>query len=304
MPKPTLDQALRGVLPPLIAPLHKDQSLDEEGFLRQLRRCHDAGCTGVFVNGSSGEAPWLTAAQRRRTVELAVGERTVVLAGAMQPGTSMTVETALEAERAGADAVVVAAPYYFGAGDRAIVRHVETVAARVVIPVILYNIPQCTHNLMTAGVVGELAANPRVVGIKDSSGDIQLFKAHLALRERYGFRVLQGSEQAMGDSLRLGADGLVPGLGNVAPEVFVGLVRAVRAGDREAARRAERTIQELLGIYSIAPTFAAMKAAVSVFGVCARTTVAPLDPATDEQTERIAGVLRSAGVAPSAVSSG
>lgn len=297
MPKLTLDQALRGVLPPLITPLHEDQSLDQDGFRRQLRRCLDAGCTGVFVNGSSGEAPWLTAAQRRRAVELAVGEGTVVLAGAIQPGTSMTVETALDAERAGADAVVVAAPYYFDAGERAIVRHVEAVVAAVGVPVILYNIPQCTHNPLTADVVAELAADPRVVGIKDSSGDGDLFKSHLGLRDRHGFRVLQGAEQAMGDSLRLGADGLVPGLGNVAPEVFVDLVRAVREGDGDAARRAEQTIRQLLEIYSLAPTFAAMKAATSAFGVCGRTTAAPLDPATDAETEAIAATLRSAGLA-------
>lgn len=301
MSKLTLDQALRGVLPPLITPLHDDQSLDEEGFRRQLRRCLDAGCTGVFVNGSSAEAPWLTAAQRRRAVELAAGEGTVVLAGAMQPGTAPTLETALDAQRAGADAIVVAAPYYYGAGDDAIVRHVETVAAAVDVPVILYNIPQCTHNPMSAGVVARLAANPKVIGIKDSSGDWDLFQAHLGLRERHGLRVTQGSEQAMGDSLRAGADGLVPGLANVAPQVFVGLVRAVREGDAAAAGRLEGTIQELLAIYSIAPTFAAMKAAVSVFDVCGRTTAAPLTPATDDQTARIAEVLRAAGVAPAPV---
>ncbi len=296
MPKLPLDQALRGVLPPLITPLNEDQSLDEEGFVRQLRRCLDAGCTGVFVNGSSGEAPWLTASQRRRAVELAVVEGTVVLAGTMQPGTSTALETALDAERAGADAVVVAAPYYFAAGEGAIVRHVETVAARVGIPVILYNIPQCTHNPMTAAVVGELAANPRVVGIKDSSGDRELFKSHLGLREDHGLRVLQGAERSMGDSLRLGGDGLVPGLANVAPEVFVGLVRAIREGDQGAAERAERTIRELVAIYSIAPGFAAMKAAASLFGVCSRVTSAPFEGATDEQTERIAEVLRAAGL--------
>lgn len=301
MPTLTLDQALRGVLPPLITPLRDDQVLDEEAFRRQLRRCLDAGCTGVFVNGSSGEGPWLTSAQRRRAVELAVGEGTVVLAGVMLPGTSMTLEAAADAERAGADAVVVAAPYYFGTGESTIVRHIEAVVAAVSVPVILYNIPQCTHNPLTPAVVGELAANPRVVGIKDSSGDMALFKSHLALRDRHAFRVLQGAEQAMGESLRDGADGLVPGLGNVAPEVFVSLVRAVREGDGATAASAERTIQDLQRIYSIAPTFAAMKAAVAAFGVCSRTTAAPLVPATDEQAEQIAGVLRDAGVSASAV---
>lgn len=301
MSKPTLDQALCGVLPPLITPVHEDQSLDEEGFLRQLHRCLDAGCSGVFVNGSSGEGPWLTAAQRRRAVELAVGAGTVVIAGVMQPGTAMTIEAALDAERAGADAVVVAAPYYFSSDDATIIRHIEAVAAAVTVPVVLYNIPQCTHNLLTANVVSTVAASPQVVGIKDSSGDVELFKSHLTLRQRYAFRVLQGAETVMGDSLRWGADGLVPGSANVAPDVFVDLLRAIRDGDEDASRTAEKTAGELRQIYAVAPGAAGMKAAASVFGSCGRTTLAPFAPATDEQTERIAQVLHAAGVTPAAV---
>lgn len=296
MPAMTLDQALVGVIPPLVTPLLEDGSLDEEGFLRVVHRSLDAGCTGVFVNGSTGEGPWLTAAQRRRAVELAAAAGTVVLAGVMLPGTSMTLEAAADAEAAGADAVVVAAPYYFAAAEDAIVRHVQAVAAAVRIPVILYNIPQLTHNPMSGAVVERLAADPRVIGIKDSSGDMDLFRSHLGVRERHPFRVLQGAERVMGESLRLGADGLVPGSCNVFPDLFVGLRRAVREGDGEAAQAAEERIRRLVGIYSVAPGFAALKAACSVLGVCSRMTAAPLAPATDEQTEQIAGVLRAAGL--------
>lgn len=287
-----LDHALRGVVPPVVTPLRADQTLDEESFLRQVRRCLDAGCSGVFVAGSSGEGPWLTAEQRRRVVELAAGTGTVVLAGVMLPGTSMAREAALAAESAGADAIVVSAPYYFGADESTIIRHVEAVARTVGVPTILYNIPQCTHNLMSAGVVERLAADPRVIGIKDSSGDLELFAAHLRLHEQRSFRVLQGAEPVMGQSLTMGADGLVPGLGNVAPQLFVRLVEAVREGDDLVTPVIERQIRALGTIFSIAPTFAAMKAACEVLGACPRTTAAPLAPATDEQVSRIADVLR------------
>jgi 4-hydroxy-tetrahydrodipicolinate synthase len=288
-----LDQALRGVIPPVVTPLRPDGDLDEASFVRQVLRCLDAGCAGVFVAGSSGEGPWLTADQRRRVVELAVGTRTVVLAGVMLPGTSMTREAAVAAEIAGADAIVVSAPYYFGADDDTIVRHIQAVAGAVQVPTILYNIPQTTHNPMSAAAVARLAADPSVIGIKDSSGDLELFATHLALRDRHSFRVLQGAESVMGQSLRMGADGLVPGLGNVAPQLFVRLMEAVADGREATARAVEGQIQELRAIFSIAPTFAAMKAACEVLGACPRTTAAPLAPATDEQVSRIAGVLHS-----------
>jgi 4-hydroxy-tetrahydrodipicolinate synthase len=288
-----LDQALQGVIPPVVTPLRADGDLDEASFVHQVRRCLDAGCAGVFVAGSSGEGPWLTADQRRRVVELAAGVGTVVLAGVMLPGTSMTREAAVAAETAGADAIVVSAPYYFGADDDTIVRHIQEVAAAVRVPTILYNIPQTTHNPMSAAAVARLAADPAVIGIKDSSGDLELFATHLALRDRYSFRVLQGAEPVMGESLRMGADGLVPGLGNVAPQLFVRLLQAVADGHEATARAIEGQIRDLRAIFSIAPTFAAMKAGCEVLGACPRWTAAPLAPATDEQVSRIAGVLRS-----------
>ncbi|MFZ0215619.1 MAG: dihydrodipicolinate synthase family protein [Candidatus Dormiibacterota bacterium] len=290
-----LDRALQGVIPPLITPLTAGGGLDEEALVRHAQHCLDAGCTGVFLSGSSGEGPWLTAAQRRRIVEAVAARGTLVLAGTMLPGTSMTREAALEAEAAGAAAIVVSAPYYFGADEDTIVRHVEAVVEAVTVPALLYNIPQLTHNPMTAGVVARLAADPRIVGIKDSSGDRALFASHLEIREQHPFRVLQGAEERMGDSLRAGADGLVPGLANVAPELFVALQQAVIAGDGAAAD-AEQTISRLRGIYDIAPTFAAMKAACEVLGVCGRTPAAPLAPATEPQVERIAQLLTGVGL--------
>lgn len=293
-----LDQALRGVIPPMITPLHPDGTLDEASFLRQAQHCLDAGCTGLFIAGSTGEGPWLTGAQRRRAIELAVETGTVVLAGVMMPGTAMTVEAALDAESAGADAIVVSPPYYFRADEDMIVRHVEAVAAEVAGPIVLYNIPPTTHNPMTAAAVARLAADPAVIGIKDSSGDMDLFKAHLDLRAMQSFRVLQGSESVMADSLRSGADGLVPGLANVAPHLFVRLVAAVRAGDEPTVRNLEAQIADLRGIYSLAPTYAAAKAACSVLGTCDRTPVAPLAPATDDQVAAIAGLLRGLDLVP------
>ncbi len=210
----------------------------------------------------------------------------------MLPGTSMTREGALAAESAGADAIVVSAPYYFGADDETIVRHVEAVAAAVRVPTLLYNIPQTTHNPMSAAAVGRLAADPAVIGIKDSSGDMELLRSHLALAKRYPFRVLQGAEDQMARSLRWGADGLVPGLGNVAPQLFVRLQRAVRGGDEQEATAIEGDILGLREIFAVAPTFAAIKAACEALGVCGRTTAAPLAPAGDEQAARIGQVLR------------
>ncbi|MGH7920429.1 MAG: dihydrodipicolinate synthase family protein [Candidatus Dormibacteraceae bacterium] len=287
----TLDEALQGVIPPLITPLTEDGRLDEPGFLRQARRCLDAGCTGLFTSGSTGEGPWLDAAQRRRVVELAVGTGATTLAGVMLPGTRDTIGAALQAQEAGAQAVAVAAPYYFESGEAAIVRHVTAVADSIQVPIVLYNIPQMTHNPFTTGVVRALAEHPRVVGIKDSSGDRDLFRSYLTFAGDHGLRVLQGDESWMGDSLRAGADGLIPGTANVAPGVFVALRRAVAAGDRSAADRAEEAVAALMSLPAGTPYVAAVKSACATLDVCGPTPAAPGQVATEEQATRIGAVL-------------
>jgi 4-hydroxy-tetrahydrodipicolinate synthase len=192
----------------------------------------------------------------------------------MLPGTAPVRDAALQAADAGADALVVGSPYYFGVDAASQRRHVEAILSATPLPVLLYNIPQCTHTPLARETVQALAAEPRILGVKDSWGDMPYFQSLLTLKlQRPSFRVLQGHEHAAMASLLLGADGLIPGLGNVAPRVMVDLVNAARAGDVATCQRLHGEIFDLTSMYTQKLGLAGLYAACAVLGL-ARNVVA------------------------------
>ena len=147
-----------------------------------------------------------------RAFARAAAGRVPVLAGVMLPATGPATEAARQAAAEGADAVVVGSPYYFGVDGTAQRRHIETVIEAAGRPALLYNIPQCTNQVLAPALVGDLARDSRVLGIKDSAGDFVAFQAFLAVKAtRADFRVLQGHEHLVAASLRLGGTAWCPG---------------------------------------------------------------------------------------------
>jgi 4-hydroxy-tetrahydrodipicolinate synthase len=232
-----------------------------------------------------------------RAAARAAAGRVPVLAGVMLPATGPAIEAARQAADEGADALVVGSPYYFGVEPAAQERHVEAVLAATPLPALLYNIPQCTHHVLPAETVGRLAREPRVLGIKDSAGDFEAFQKLLAIkRERAHFRVLQGHEALAAASLLQGGDGMVPGMANLAPALFVSLQAAAdRAAAAECARL-QQQITALARIYQQGPWLSALKAACAMLGLGNGRPAPPLAPAAPAAREAIAVLLDEAGL--------
>ena len=287
---------LARVIPPLITPLDGGGKVDTAAFGTLVRSVLAGGCSGLFVAGGCGQGPWLTAPQRGaavRAVVDATSSSVPVLAGVMLPASGPTCEAARQAEAEGADAVVVATPYYFGTDGDDQRRHVEAVLGAVDLPVLLYNIPQCTNTVWLPETVAALAREPRVLGIKDSSGDMPGFQRLLAIkRDRPDFRVLQGDERVMAACMLMGGDGLIAGLANVAPRLFVELAQRGAAGDAPACRRLQERITDLHTLFSHGRWLAALMAACSVLGFGDGRPAAPWIAATVEQRQAIATILQ------------
>ena len=294
------DTALMGVVPPMISPLTSSGDADEGAVALLVEHILAGGCTGLFILGGCGEGAWLTSRQRsgvsRATVRRAAG-RVPVLVGVMLPATGAAMEAARQAEAEGADALVVGSPYYYAADSAAQRRHVEAVAQAVGLPVLLYNIPQATHNALSPATVESLARDARVMGIKDSAGDFGAFHEFLALkRNRPGFRVLQGNEHLAAASLLQGGDGLVPGLGNVAPSLLVALRHAAAAGDVAACARLQSEIVDLGMLHTHGHWLPALKAACAAIGIGNSLPAVPFSPVTEEQRQAIAAILERHGL--------
>ena len=296
----TWDETLTGVVPPLISPFLEPGELDSGAFGDVVEHVIAGGCSGLFVLGGCGEGSWLTGSQRQKVIASAVtiaAGRVPVLVGAMLTSTAPVSEAVRQAEAEGADAVIVGSPYYMEVGSAALERHVEAVLGVVGIPLLLYNIPSATHSALSPTSVGRLAQERRILGIKDSSGDLGRFQRYLAVKgERPSFRVLQGNELCASSSLLLGGDGLVPGMANFAPELYVALRAAAAAGDATQCARLQAIITDLWAIHQ-GHWLTGLKAACELTGLGNGVPSRPLARAGEAEHEAIREILCRNGVA-------
>jgi 4-hydroxy-tetrahydrodipicolinate synthase len=289
------DTALLGVVPPMISPLAPSGDVDEAAVAVLVEHILAGGCTGLFLLGGCGEGAWLTSRQRgaltRAAVRVAAG-RTPVLVGVMLPATAVAIEAARQAEADGADALVVGSPYYYETDFAMQQRHVEAIIQAVDLPILLYNIPQATHQALSPSTVATLARDPRILGIKDSAGDFEAFQAFLAIkRTRPSFRALQGNEHLAAASLLQGGDGLVPGLANVAPSLLVALRQAAAAGNVAACARLQAEIVDLGTLHTHGHWLPALKAACAAIGIGNGLPVIPFNPLGESQIAVIRAIL-------------
>ena len=291
----TWPDALSGVVPPLISPLTDSYEPDVQATHALVEHILGGGGTGLFVLGGCGEGAWLTLSQRAQVVHAAADAakgRAPILAGCMLPATGPTIEAAKGAADAGADALVIGSPYYFAVGSDAQRRHVEAILDAVPLPVLLYNIPPSTHHYLSPELVTALAAERRVLGIKDSAGDLKAFQAFTRLkRTQPDFRVLQGHEAVMGASLLCGGDGLVPGLGNVAPALFAALIQAARSADLQRVATLQEQIDLLGLLHAEEHWLPALKAAASHVGIGNGRPSLPLQPLRPESRAKVAALV-------------
>lgn len=295
-----MSSELSGVIPPMVTPL-RDGRIDTAATRALVDRLIIAGVSGIFVMGSSGEGASLTAAARRELVACAVDAangRVPVLAGVIETSTPRTIEAAQLAVDAGAQFVVLMPPLYFVPDfHSSTIRHVELAAAALDVPVIIYNNPSLTHNPITAPTLTALAEIPGVVAFKDSSADWDLFIDLLAAGHDGGLRVFQGAERLIGRSIAAGADGAVPGIANVDPELSVALVLSASAGDAEKTAELDARMDRLCRLYDHGYWLSALKQAVAQRGWCGSEVSEPLPPVDPIGRAEIAGLLAAEGIA-------
>jgi len=289
------DTALCGVIPPMISPLTRGGDPDGPAIVTLVEHILGGGCTGLFVLGGCGEGAWLTLEQRAAVVRAATraaGGRAPVLAGVMLPATGAALDAAREAADEGADGLVVGSPYYFRVDAATQQRHVESILSAVSLPILLYNIPQATHNPLSSPAVARLAQDARVLGIKDSAGDFEAFQGFVAVKkQRPDFRVLQGNEHLAAASLLQGGDGLVPGMANFAPALFVALHRSAAEGDAPACATLQEEITDLCTLHTHGHWLPALKAACAMLGLGNGVPAPPLLPAAEGERRQIEAIL-------------
>lgn len=288
---------LKGLIPAVIAPLKEDRSLDRGLFEKQVAYLADSGVDGFFINGTTGDGPLLTNQERLETLRIAKevsGGRQFLCAASIHPSTEQVLDEIRDFEPLEPDFIVAVAPFYYSVSQKAIIEHFKAIIGATDIPVIVYNIPQCTHNKILYETFLELAELKGVAGIKDSSGDFITFSRWLYSSVVQKTSVVQGEDYLDAPSLNAGAKGLVSGLCNVWVKPYVGMMHASLRGDWTEVNKKQTEIDKLYEIIGTVDgkTLSAIKAGAALMGRSTKWLKIKGDELTKEEIGKVENILK------------
>ena len=287
--------AIKGIIPPMVTPLLENKELDLVGLKNLLEHLINGGVHGIFILGTTGEGPSLSYAVRKQLISETcriVNKKVPVLVGITDTSFDGTLEIANHAKKVGADALVVAPPYYFPIAQEEMGDYLESLVPMLPLPFMLYNMPSCTKLHLSIDVVRR-AKELGAIGIKDSSGDLSyLYVLIEEFRSDPTFSIIAGTELFLPETIMYGGHGSVAGGANFFPRLFVDLYEAAMAQNLEKVKLLrDKVIKVHQTIYEVGeyPSrhIKGTKAALMAMGICQDHNAEPLDRFTEEQRNRI-----------------
>jgi len=284
---------LSGCAPAVPTPFAADGRIDCDAFERFCERQIAEGATALVVAGTTGEAPTLTPTEHRKLVWLAVKTahgRVPVIAGAGSNATAHAIALSKDAEAAGADAVLSVVPYYNKPMQAGLLAHFRAVADAIGVPLILYDVPSRTITGLADETVARLAEHPRIVGLKDATGDVTR-PARLRRLVGASFRLLSGDDATAPAFMAHGGDGCISVTSNVVPDLCRSLYLRRRQGAR--AQALADTLAQLTTALFRETNPAPVKYALSLHGqMSARVRLPLVEPTPDTRRAVQAALAR------------
>ena len=290
---------LKGIFPPIPTPF-KNNNVAHDQLKENLNKWSRTGLKGFVALGSNGEYVYLSAEEKRAVVKT-VAENTPksmsVIAGTGCESTAETIELTNDCAQVGADAALVVTPYYYGGRmtDDALKKHFFTVADKSDIPIILYNVPKFTHIDLSAKLVAALSRHPNIVGIKDSTGNVNALGQLLNSVDKK-FDVLVGTAGALYGALTLGCSGGVLAAANVAPKMCVRIMKLIKDGKFEAARKLHLKLLPVNNAVTFIFGVPGLKIALDLLGSYGGNPRPPLQPERVKEKLIIKELLKTAGL--------
>lgn len=293
--------SIKGIFAPVITTFDRRGELDLDAFGANLKAHMAAGLDGVVVAGSTGEAALLEESERLRLVEMAravVPSSGQLIVGTGAESTKACVRRCREAAERGANACLVVAPHYYAnaMSSAALQAHYERVADESPVPILLYNIPKYMHFKLEPELVARLAEHDNIVGMKDSSGDLETMAKYL-LVQGPNFGVITGHGGTWLKALNMGVVGGILAVANFATELTLEVARHAAARQEPEASEAQRRLTplalEIVGRLGIP----AVKVAMQCVGLHGGPVRLPLLDSSPADAALVAELLREASVA-------
>ncbi|MSR32202.1 MAG: 4-hydroxy-tetrahydrodipicolinate synthase [Gemmataceae bacterium] len=292
---------IHGIIPPLATPFKDNEDLDLEKLKWFIDHQIAAGVHGIFILGTNSEFYALDEDEKQRVIATTmekVNKRVPVFAGTGAETTREAVRLTRMAEKEGVDGVSVITPYFISPNQNEIHDHYKKIAEATSLRVLLYNNPvTCGGLKIDPATVGKLAQIPNIVGIKDSSGDLQNTIEYLRSVPS-SFAVMQGRDTLIFSALQLGARGAVPATGNIAPALLVEIYEKFKKGDVQGAREAQARVHPLRMALTLGTAPGGVKSALAMLGTPIGPCRSPVSGVPKEKIGQMRESLLAAGLKP------
>ncbi|MBF9016881.1 MULTISPECIES: dihydrodipicolinate synthase family protein [unclassified Oceanispirochaeta] len=285
-----------GIVPPIVTPVDSHENVDTEGLKQVIQYVMDGGVHGIFVNGSNGEFYGLDFENQKKAVQVTVEEvnrKIPVYAGASAITTRECIKLAKMAESAGADALTVLTPMFIQPTDQELFDHFAAIAKSCELPIILYNNPGKTNNIISPKLLERLIDIENICGVKNTSMDFSMTMKYIeATAERNDFAVFGGIDYYIYATLCHGGAGSVAGTANVAPRLVVEIYDCYSKGDHLGALNAQKALMPLRDAYGLGTFPVMMKVMLNILGVNAGNPIRPVSYVDDETIKKAEGILK------------
>ena len=288
----------KGIIPPMITPLDKDENVDKKGIKRVVNYLIEGGVHGLFSLGSTGEWYGLDFNQKREILETVMevtNKRLPVYAGTGAITTKETLLLTKLATEIGVDALSVITPVFISPNERELFNHYQQVASITNLPILLYNNPGRTGINLSVDLVVKLGKIDNIVGIKDSSGDMTQGAEYIR-RTDDDFSVLAGRDTLIYGLLAYGAKGAIAATANIVPQIVVKIYEEYQKGNLQAALKAQFQLAPLRMAFGLGSFPVVMKEGLNLLGIEVGSTLKPVEPLSEEARSKLKEVLKEMNV--------
>ncbi|HOR43146.1 MAG TPA: dihydrodipicolinate synthase family protein [Atribacterota bacterium] len=290
---------LAGIFPPIVTPFKKEE-VAYDYLVENINKWNNSGLKGFVVLGSNGENVFLSEAEKIEVVKTVIKNRAkdkIIIVGSGCESARETIYLTNRLAASGAQAALIVTPFYYGGkmNDEALIKYYTVVADNAEIPVLLYNVPKFTGVNINPGVLSALAKHPNIIGIKDSSGNVNQLGQYLNEVDD-NFNILVGTAGSLLGALTLGCKGGILALANIVPEKCVEIQQLIQAGKLSEARALQLRMIPVNHATTTTYGISGLKYAMDLLGYKGGETRLPLLPLKQEEKEKIRNILVKANL--------
>lgn len=292
-----LDERFKGVGVALVTPFDEEGNIDYAGYQKLIEYVIDGGVDYLVVQGTTGETPTTSAAEKKALLEFSIkhnSKKLPIMFGLGGNNTRAVLETIAQTDFSGIDAILSVCPYYNKPSQAGIIAHFTAIADASPVPVFLYNVPGRTVINMKGDTIAELAKHPNIIGIKDASGSMEQ-TLEISWKVPADFLLLSGDDNVVTPMISLGAHGVISVIANAFPKEFGELTWHALEGRFKEAADLQRAFIDFDTLLYIESNPVGIKKCLELKGICGSQVRLPLVKATEKLGNDLQAAMKREG---------